>query len=172
MNSHEPEHVVLDTSVLINFLAVDRMDLLSRHPGYRFLVTEHVRGEVTAHYGEQVERLDAALATNALEETRVEAVEELALFAQLTQNRRLGLGECAAIAAAVHRGHVLAIDDKVARRAALALSQSLSVIDTQAAMVSLIRAGVLSVEDADAIKTDWETNHSFALKLRSFEDIV
>lgn len=170
MNSHEPEHVVLDTSVLINFLAVDRMDLLSRHPGYRFLVTEHVRGEVTAHYGEQVERLDAALTTNALEETRVEAVEELALFAQLTQNRRLGLGECAAIAAAVHRGHVLAIDDKVARRAALALSPSLSVIDTQAVMVSLIRAGVLSVEEADTIKTDWERNHSFALRITSFRE--
>lgn len=172
MTSHEPEHVILDTSVLINFLAVDHMDLLARHPGYRFLITEHVRGEVTAHYSDQVERLNAALTTNALEETRVEAVEELALFAQLTQNRRLGLGECAAIAAAVHRGHVLAIDDKVARRAALTLSQSLPVIDTQALMVSLIRAGVLSVEDADAIKTDWETNHSFALKVRSFEDIL
>jgi len=172
MKSHEPDEVVLDTSVLINFLAVDRVDLLARHPDYRFLVTEHVRGEVTAHYSNQVERIDAALATSALEEIRVEAVEELALFAQLTENRRLGLGECAAIAAAVHRRHVLAIDDKVARRAALALSPSISIIDTQALMVSLIRSDVLSVQDADVIKSDWETNHSFALKLRSFEDIV
>lgn len=172
MDPHEPEHVVLDTSVLINFLAVDRMDLLARYAGYRFLVTEHVRGEVTAHYNDQVKRLDAALKTNVLEEIRVEVLEELGLFAQLTQNQRLGLGECAAIAAAIHRVHVLAIDDKVARRIALTLAPSLPVIDTQALMVSLIRAGVLSVEDADAIKTDWETNYSFALKLRSFEDIV
>jgi hypothetical protein len=42
--------VLLDTSVLINFLAVDRVDLLGHHPRYRFLVTEHVRKEVTAHY--------------------------------------------------------------------------------------------------------------------------
>lgn len=172
MTSHEPEHVILDTSVLINFLSVDRMDLLARHPGYRFLITEHVRGEVTAHYSDQVERLNAALASNALEETRVEAVEELALFAQLTQNRRLGLGECAAIAAAVRRGHVLAIDDKVARRAALTLSPSLPVIDTQALMVSLIRAGVLTVEDADAVKLVWETEYSFKLKIDSFRNLL
>lgn len=38
---------LIDTSVLLNFLAVDRVDLLSRHPALRFIVTDHVRGEIT-----------------------------------------------------------------------------------------------------------------------------
>ena len=172
MTQEKTEWAVLDTSVLINFLAVDRVDLLARHPAYHFFVTEHVRKEVTAHYDEEVNRLNAALASNTLEEIRVEAIEELALFAQLTKEPRLGLGECAAIAAAVHRGYVLAIDDKVARRAALALSPALTVLDTQSLMLSLIRAGVLSIEDADAIKAEWETEHSFVLKIKSFGDLL
>lgn len=108
MTHDRPERAVLDTSVLINFLAVDRVDLFAGHPVYRFLVTEHVRKEVTTHYDDEVERLNAAFASNVLEEIRVEAIEELSLFAQLTKEPRLGLGECAAIAAAVHRGYVQA----------------------------------------------------------------
>lgn len=91
--------VLLDTSVLINFLAVDRIDLLASHPDFRFIVTEHVRAEVTTHYADQLVRLRAALDAGSVEETRVESVEELTLFAQLTKNPRLGLGECAAMAA-------------------------------------------------------------------------
>ena len=39
--------VVLDTSVLLNFLRVGRLDLLVGLPGYELLVTDHVRAEVT-----------------------------------------------------------------------------------------------------------------------------
>jgi hypothetical protein len=39
--------VVIDASVLINFLAVDRLGLLTSHPNFKFIVTDHVRGEVT-----------------------------------------------------------------------------------------------------------------------------
>jgi len=172
MASSEQESVVLDTSVLINFLAVDRMDLLGHHPGYCFTITEHVRREVTTHYREQVERLDAALASRALTETRVEAIEELALFAQLVSNPRLGTGECAAIAAAVHRSQVLAIDDKAARKAALLLRPKIPILDTESLTVSLIRAGRLTVQQADAIKDEWAAKHSFVLKIRSFNDLL
>ena len=162
----------MDTSVLINFLAVDRIDVLARHPGYCFAITDHVRGEVTAHYRDQVDRLNAALVSGSLTETRVEAIEELALFARLISNPRLGTGECAAIAAAVHRNHVLAIDGKAARKAALSLQPALPILDTQALMVSLIRVDILSVQEADAIKDDWANKHSFALKIRSFSDLL
>jgi predicted nucleic acid-binding protein len=37
--------VVADTSVLINFLRIDRMVLLGRYPG-RLLATDHVENEV------------------------------------------------------------------------------------------------------------------------------
>lgn len=42
------------------------------------------------------------------------------------------------------------------------LAPTLQMLDTQSVMLSMIRAGVLTVEEADAIKIDWETNHSFA----------
>lgn len=38
--------VITDTSVLINFLVLDRTELLARLPNHRFVVTDHVRAEV------------------------------------------------------------------------------------------------------------------------------
>ena len=35
----------MDTSVLINFLCIDRMDLIARH-SHQFIVTDHVAAEV------------------------------------------------------------------------------------------------------------------------------
>jgi predicted nucleic acid-binding protein len=172
MSTAKRDPVVLDTSVLINFLAIDRVDLLAQHPQYRFLVTEHVRNEVTAHYQDQLFRLEAALRERALEETRVEAIEELALFAQLTQNPRLGLGECAAIAAAVTRTQPLAIDDKAARKAAFDVAPAQVILDTQSILLSLLRAGVLTLPQADTIKTTWEEEHNFRLKIGSFAELL
>ena len=51
MSFTSPSAIVADTSVLINFLRVDRMDLIARH-SHRFLVTDHVAAEVTDFYGE------------------------------------------------------------------------------------------------------------------------
>ena len=45
--SAAPDDVVLDSSVLINFLAISRVDLLGKFRRYRFLVTAHVRSEIT-----------------------------------------------------------------------------------------------------------------------------
>jgi predicted nucleic acid-binding protein len=39
--------VVADTSVLINFLHLDRLDLLGALPGYGFWIPEHVVAEIT-----------------------------------------------------------------------------------------------------------------------------
>ncbi len=172
MSGPERVPVLLDTSVLINFLAIDRVDLIASHPEYLFFVTEHVRSEVTTHYGEQLVRLEKALSDGGLEETRVESIEELALFAELSQNPRLGLGECAAIAAAVTRTQSLAIDDKAARKAAIDRSPKLVVLDTQAMVLSLICSGALAVEEADAIKEIWGRECCFRLKIASFADLI
>jgi len=172
MSDSERAPVLLDASVLINFLAIDRVELIASHPDFRFIVTEHVRSEITTHYGEQLVRLETALNDGGLEETRVESIEELTLFAQLSQLSRLGLGECAAIAAAVTRTQALAIDDKAARKAALTYAPGLKVLDTQAIILSLIRAGELSCEEADRIKEDWARNHKFRLGIASFSDIL
>ncbi|MEW6238150.1 MAG: hypothetical protein AB1656_22400 [Candidatus Omnitrophota bacterium] len=86
--------------------------------------------------------------------------------------KRLGKGESAAIAAAVARNGSVAMDDKTARRIARKMFPKLSLLDTQTLMVSLIRHGILDIDEADRIKNIWETQHRFTLKINSFKDLV
>lgn len=170
MQSRVP--AILDSSTLINFLAVDRGVLLVRNARYRLLITEHVRSEITDAYPEQLARLEALIKGGAIEESAVTALNELEVFARLAATLRLGPGECASIAAASKRGFVLIIDDRRATREARTLKPELRILDTQSLMVELIRDGIIDVPDADQIKHAWETQHRFRLPFASFADIV
>lgn len=163
--------VVTDTSVLINFLALDKLNLLSALKGKRFLVTDHVRDEVTAHYPEQLERLNQALATGIIEEISVTDFSELQLFAELTQTG-LGLGECSAIAVAVHRSYTVAIDDKTARKRIAVRHPTVAVLTTESLVILMIRESVLTVAGADAMKSEWEAHHRFRLPFQSFAERI
>jgi hypothetical protein len=162
---------LLDSSVLINFLAVDRVDLLATHPDHHFLITPHVRDEVTEHYPDQVQRLLNALASGALEGTRVEGMAELVLFAQIEADG-FGPGESAAIAAAIHRDLPVAILDGAARKRAIRLAPGLRFVTTEDIMVAHIRATTITLESADAIKAEWETSHRFRIKAKSFQVLL
>ncbi len=167
--------LVSDTSVLINFLAAARMGLLTMYAerkNCQLLITEHVEGEITTQYPTQFERLRTALNTGMLAVVAVDRLEELATFAELAKNGRLGRGECSAIAVALHRGFTLAIDDRRARRDALTLSATLRVLNTQELVVDMIRADVLTVTEADELKEVWSSRHRFRLPFVSFADIV
>jgi predicted nucleic acid-binding protein len=145
--------------VLVNFLAIDRVDLLVGLASHRFHITAHVRGEVT--YPNQVASLNAAIHSGQLSELPTGNLAELATFAGLTTT--LGVGESAAIAAAQHRTMLVAVEDRSARRTAESLVGQHNVLGTVDLMVRIIQAGQLTVAEADAIKRDWETNHRFAL---------
>jgi predicted nucleic acid-binding protein len=133
------------------------------------VITGHVIKEVT--YPQQAARLTAALQNNLLTTLPPGTHAELATFAQLTTT--LGVGESAAIAAAVHRHLRVALEDKVARRRAESLVGRNNVLTTQQLVVGLIRAGLLTIAEADAIKLDWETNHRFAMPgFQSFGDLL
>src|SRR5262249_2275503 len=108
------DEAVLETSVLVNFLAIDRVSLLAAHPAYRFLITDHVRGEITSHYPEQLERLERAISASVFGVSSVDCLDPT--FVTLIQDGRLGIGECAAIALAVGRSLTLCIDDKRATK--------------------------------------------------------
>ncbi len=166
------DHAVLDTSVLLNFLKVDRLDLLTQHPNYRFLVTDHVRAEITQHYPDQLTRLEAALIAGKLDEIQVTDPKELQVFGQLHGAKRLGAGECSAIAVAANRGLPLAVDDKRARKEARAFSAEMVFLDTESLMVSLIHEGVIDVPTADSIKLEWEQKHRFKLGFGGFAERI
>ena len=63
--------IVADASVLINFLRIDRMDLIARH-SHRFLVTDHVTAEVMDFYPDERTRLDGALHAGVLQQVSVD----------------------------------------------------------------------------------------------------
>jgi len=165
---------IIDTSVLVNFLKIDRTDLLLKHPHYQFVVLDFVRHEVKTQYPEQVARLDAALALGVLLPDDPPASidpAELATFAAMS-NLRLGQGEMAAIAAAKVRGLALAMDDRRAWKRSAAFSAGIQNEDTVSIMAALIKSDIIDVACADAIKADWQANHRFTLRFASFADVL
>lgn len=163
--------VVSDTSVLVNFLRIDRMDLLGALP-YALLATNHVGAEITDSYPDQLKRYEAALANGIIVEVSLTSDEELELFAKLSSSGRLGMGECSAIACAICRGHTLAIDDRPAITQARRTSRALPIVRTECLVTEMIRAGLLTIIEADKIKDDWSTNHRFTLTISSFEELL
>ncbi len=83
--------VITDTSVLINVLVIDKVGLLASLPGTQFVITDHVKSEVTAHYAQQLQRLESCLSNQQLLEISVVDPVEVSLFATLTQTG-LGIG--------------------------------------------------------------------------------
>lgn len=161
--------VITDTSVLINFLVLDQTGLFARLPNHRFVVTDHVRAEVTHHFTEQLQRLEAAFAAGILEEIHVTDLQEVQLFAQFTATG-LGVGECSAIAVAAHHKLALAIDDKRAVKKLKNAGLNLTIHSTESIVVLFIQHSVLTIAEADAMKQDWEQNHRFRLAFDSFAE--
>ena len=164
--------VVGDTSVLINFLRIDRMDLIVRHPR-RFLVTDHVEAEIAEAYPDQQARYAAAVAARQMDVCSVTDPDEVELFLRLRPGNKLGAGECSAIAVAMKRQHALAIDDNKAVKTAIReVGMVVEIIRTADVMVALIQAGSVNLAEADAIKSDWEQNHRFRIKAASFSELL
>jgi predicted nucleic acid-binding protein len=167
--------IVADTSILINFLKIDRMDLLGSCPR-PLLATDHVAVEIADAYPEQQVRYQAAVAARQLETCTVTDPNELELFARLRAGLRLGAGECSAIAVAINRRLALAIDDNRAVNRALSeaglAGHPLEILRTQDVIVTLIRIGVLDVAEADRIKALWAQHHRFTIKATSFTDLL
>lgn len=161
--------VITDTSILINFLALDRAALLGCLSSYSFVVTDHVRAEIKAHYNQQLQRLERAFADQILQEICVDDLKEVQIFTELTATG-LGIGECSAIAVAVHRQLTLAIDDKQAIRKVSRLGFHVPIVTTEALIVLLIRNRALTIEEADAMKLAWEKHHRFRLTFSSFSE--
>lgn len=172
MSTSSRQDVILETSVLVNFLKIRRLELLTGHPRYRFIVTDHVRGEVIEDYPEQKAILETAINSGALEEIRITDPIEVGAFVQLQSVRALGDGERSAIAVAANRKMPIALDDGRARREARRFRRGMVLLDTVGIIVSLIQERVLDVAEADAIKQDWEENHRFRLRFQSFQERV
>jgi len=171
MKMKEHKVIVADTTILVNFLKINRLDLLKQH-SYEFKITDHVVEEITDSYKNQRDLLIQSLNEGIFTQESLTSIKEIKLFAHLESRRVLGLGECSAIAYAIYNNYALAIDDKVAIKNAKSiadeLNANLKIFTTQDIMVSLIKKGVLDTTEADNIKSIWEVKHRFKLKIDSF----
>lgn len=155
----------LDTSVLINFLRVKRIDLL-KASAYSFHITDHVEQEISNHYSEQKELLHFGFEQKIFQRTNTATLEELATFAQIYKERQLGAGECAAIAIAYHRQYYLAIDDKQAIKKATYWIPPQHILRTENLLSEMIHDHILTIEEASHLLEIWAKEHRFKLKLK------
>jgi predicted nucleic acid-binding protein len=158
----------LDTSVLINFLRLGRLDLLTDHSDWRFVVTDHVGSEVLETT--QQNALSHALSQAQMDLILVSEQSELERFAQL--NTFLGKGESAAIAVAENRDWLIAMDEGgKARRTVQEGPCKNRLITTPGILLDLIRKQSITVEDADDMKLQLEAM-KFKMTFNSFADLL
>lgn len=160
--------IVGDANVLINFLHVGRLRLLTSVPGYEWVVPEDVVSEITDPV--QRQQLDIAITHQQL---RVETISEPSDLVQYAELRRtLGRGESACIVLAARFGWLVASDEKgrFLREVTARLGQG-RVVNTAGLFVAAIRAGLITVEDADSAKSLLEQRR-FRIPIASFRDVL
>ena len=111
-DQEEQEPLALDTSVLLNFVNVRRIDLLGKLDR-QVVVPGEVLEEVTRP--QQRRAVVDAVRADVLQVEHLTDPEELALFADLQDSGRLGAGECSVLALAGSRGWPAVIQDRKAR---------------------------------------------------------
>ena len=99
--------VAADANILINFIHLQRLDLLGRLTEYEFVMPEEVRGEITDpnRHAALLGAIDAGI----LRLVVIEDVPTLRLFAELTG---LGRGEAACLSLAITQNRLIASDEK------------------------------------------------------------
>ena len=160
--------IVVDANIIINFIHVGRLALLAALPGYNWVVPEDVAAEITEPA--QKEQLARAVADGTLRIETITEPDDLVQYAEL--RRTLGRGEAACVVLASRHGWMVASDERgrFQREASTRLGAN-RIVNTAGLFVAAIRAGIVSVEDADHAKSILE-QHRFRLPFSSFRDIL
>ena len=160
--------VVTDANILINLIHIGRLSILGSLAQFEFVVPDEVVVEILDE--EQSRALRAAIDANQISLKPIESTEELTTFTELVSF--LGEGESACLALAQQRGWWVASDEGGAfRREAQQRLGPGRLINTPGLLLSAIRAGVLTVEEADQVKAVLE-QHRFRVKFKSFRDLL
>ena len=160
-----PATIVLDTSVLLNFVNIGRIELLGQL-GASVVLPDQVLDEIRRPA--QREAVEDAMAAGILDLQSIRNPADVALFADLRAGGRLGAGECAVLAVALARNWVAGLQDRRARIEGQRRRKDLALCQTEDLVLMLIRAGRLTVEEADGFLVEWATRHRFRARLTSF----
>jgi predicted nucleic acid-binding protein len=160
--------VATDTCVLINLAVVGRLDLLKLIPPYIFHAASEVLDEIKDL--DQRAAVDEAIAAGHLDEIKLDQAGELSLFVNF--NATLGKGESACLALAKARGWTIATDEsKDPKWKRMIAGGGFAIINTPGILLAAIRAGALSVAEADQIKERLEQRR-FTMKFDSFGSLI
>lgn len=159
--------IIADASVLINLIHIQRLPLLDSLP-FSWYVPDAVVAEVT--FPDQAAELAAALDSGLITLDSCTEPSELAIYAELRQ--RLGRGESACLAIAEARGWIVACDEgrAFANEASRRVGES-QILNTPGILLLGIRAGVLSVDEADQAKALLETRR-YRMTFGSFGELL
>jgi predicted nucleic acid-binding protein len=161
--------VASDANPLINLIHVGRILLLGRLPGYQFNVPDDVVAEITDP--EQRVCLDEAIAAGALTKCALTDPVGLTFFADL--RRRLGAGESACLALARLEGwHVASDERRVFRRAIREHLGEGRLVTTPDIYVMAIRAGLITVAEADTDRAVLATRRFVMKGFESFAELL
>jgi len=168
MSATAPATIVLDASVVINLIHVDVLRFLGQLVGFSFVAPEEVQDEMQRPTSRE------AFAQAMTEDwIRVVRLEELAEYGwNLEAQQSVQKGEAACLALARSRGWHVACDEG-GRYAALAegwLGKG-QMLNTLGLVLLMLRAGLVSVVDADGYLPIWAENR-FRVKLRTFQDLL
>jgi predicted nucleic acid-binding protein len=145
--------VIANTTLISNFAAVGRLDVLHDLLGEVYISTEVYaeiqdgRAEGYSFYEGIESYLHPVAPTGWLRLTSLQGDDELRLFNQLPTALHRGEASCLAVAA--QRGWAFLSDDARARQAARELGVSLS--GTLGVLVQAIRANLLSLDEANRL---------------------
>jgi predicted nucleic acid-binding protein len=115
-------------------------------------------------------KVEEAVETGVLHRLKIVDVEELKSVAEYVE--QFGKGESACLAVAIHRHWVVATDETKDRRLSQEIaSKGIKLINTPGILLKAIRQGRLTVQAADLIKAELETNR-FKMSFGSFQELV
>ena len=161
--------IVLDTSVLLNFVNIGRLELLGQLDT-AVMLPDQVFDEIKRPG--QREAVEDAVASGVLDLQGIRNPSEVALFADLRADGRLGAGECAVLAVALTRHWIAGLQDRRARLEGQRRRKDLAICQTEDLVLKLIQAGHLTVEETDGFLVEWTTRHRFRARLTSFRGLM
>lgn len=141
-----PSPIGFDSSVLINFCAVRRLDLLVAACTLPRYVLVDVLGELEPDCRQQVDQL---MARDELAAVSLEGRDELERWARYTL--RLDAGESATLAAAASRGWSIAVDERAARRIAAEDLGPDRLTGTVGVLSAAVAQSRLTIEEGDRL---------------------
>ena len=160
--------VFVDASTLINFIRIDRLELLTGCWN-KLSIVEEVLSEID--YPDQLGVLQSALDAKSIGVYRITDLSDIELGTALYDKHGLGRGESFSFAAAKREKATLAIDDGRAIKLASRLVPSVPILKTQDLVVRAIQLARLTVNEADEIKEEWAAKYRFRLAFNSFSEL-